>query len=51
MTKDTNKNANNMGGPSFHPQIKTENKLDKTHLENDKNNKGQVLDKDQIPPL
>ncbi len=44
--------ANNMGGPQFHPQV--ENKDDTSHRDTmDKNQVSdtQILDEDQVPPL
>lgn len=51
---DPNNNANDMGGPSFHPDIeKTKNftpkrdTMDKEQIKDD----GAILDEDQVPPL
>ncbi len=52
MTKDPNKNANDMGGPSFHPDIADKEKTAARDTMDKKQVSGtQILDEDQVPPL
>ncbi len=52
---DPNNNANDMGGPSFHPDIeKTKNTAAPKQGADDKkqaNDDGAILDEEQVPPL
>ena len=58
MTKDPNRpdNADNCGGPSFHPDIDIGNGDKKkapadTGANSKDSDNGAILDKDQVPPL
>ena len=55
MTKDPNKNANDMGGPSFHPDVSAKDEKQKAPdkgapVKTDKDD-GAILNEDQVPPL
>lgn len=52
----TNKNPNNMGGPSFHPDLeadleKQKAPRDRASAKIDRKNDGAILEEDQVPPL
>lgn len=51
MTKDPNKDANNMGGPSFHPELEKQKALNKGTLSKDSKTETSILKEDQVPPL
>ena len=55
MAKDPNKNAQTMGGPSFHPQMESLKKAgtDRYPQEKKPDSKTatQILDEDQLPPF
>ncbi len=51
MTKDPNKNANNMGGPSFHPELKDKTPNRDTMDKKQAGKGGEILEEEQVPPL
>ena len=51
MKKDPNKNPQNMGGPSFHPDIEKEKAPKSGASSKTDKNDGAILDEDQVPPL